>query len=166
MSLNAATIELLIAAGKDMGDLIVVARAMERGDDARSVFSLIESLEDVETPPAAIGIAIFALAERINASQPQRPVRPPRDEHSEERDSNRSRRGMPDKEWRALRLRIFERDGHACTYCDSRIDLTCDHVVALVRGGTNDESNLTTACRPCNSSKGDKSLDEWRLQWA
>jgi 5-methylcytosine-specific restriction endonuclease McrA len=30
------------------------------------------------------------------------------------------------------------------------------------RGGSNDLTNLVTACRPCNLSKGPKTLKEWR----
>lgn len=32
--------------------------------------------------------------------------------------------------------------------------LTVDHIVPLSRGGTQDEDNLQTRCRICNSSKG------------
>lgn len=53
---------------------------------------------------------------------------------------------------------VRERDGHRCVYCGAVEDLTLDHVVPLSRGGANDVSNLTTACRPCNSSKGSKVL--------
>lgn len=63
--------------------------------------------------------------------------------------------------WRALRQAVFERDGFACVYCGCLDDLACDHVVPRSRGGLNDMENLVTACRPCNSSKGDKLLSEW-----
>lgn len=83
------------------------------------------------------------------------------DEHTSRKDSNRSRRGMPDSQWRSLREQIFQRDGFACHYCGDGQDLTCDHIVPLVRGGSNESSNLVTACRACNSSKGDKLTTEW-----
>ena len=54
----------------------------------------------------------------------------------------------------ALRKKVFERDGYTCTYCGSKDDLTIDHLVARAAGGTNDESNLMTSCRSCNSRKG------------
>lgn len=54
----------------------------------------------------------------------------------------------------SVRQRVFARDNHTCLFCGSREDLTLDHYVALSLGGTNDESNLVTACRSCNSRKG------------
>lgn len=54
------------------------------------------------------------------------------------------------------RLRIYERDGFRCLHCSTTEDLTIDHIVPRRRGGTNDESNLQTLCRRCNSSKGAK----------
>lgn len=63
--------------------------------------------------------------------------------------------------WGATRTRIFERDGWKCTYCGSGDALECDHVVAVAKGGSNSDSNLTTACRSCNRSKRDRHVEEW-----
>lgn len=72
---------------------------------------------------------------------------------------------LPQAEWRVIRDRIFKRDGFACTYCGAKpVDLHCDHVVPVSRGGANTDDNLTTACRPCNSSKHAKTPEEWR-EW-
>lgn len=63
------------------------------------------------------------------------------------------------------RARVYERDGGICRYCDAPLTLeesTIDHVLAVVRGGTDDISNLALACQPCNASKGRKTLQEWR----
>lgn len=49
---------------------------------------------------------------------------------------------------------VFVRDGFKCVYCGATSALTIDHVVPVSCGGRNDPSNLVTACRPCNSSKG------------
>lgn len=57
---------------------------------------------------------------------------------------------------------VFERDGYRCRYCGTDNDLTLDHVVPIIRGGQNSAENLATACRPCNSSKGDRTPAEWR----
>lgn len=69
-------------------------------------------------------------------------------------------------EWNALRSsiapRIYARDGYKCVYCGSFSDLTIDHVTPVSRGGTNSLSNLATACRSCNSSKNDKTPEEWK----
>lgn len=44
-----------------------------------------------------------------------------------------------------------------CSYCGGEAT-TVDHIVPLSRGGDSGASNLTAACRPCNSAKGDQSL--------
>lgn len=62
------------------------------------------------------------------------------------------------------RSRIFARDNHACTYCGSTERLSIDHIVPISREGTDEDDNLTTACRACNSQKGAKTRDEY-LAW-
>jgi len=57
--------------------------------------------------------------------------------------------GMP-----AWRREVFEADNWVCRDCGSDFDLTIDHIVARVRGGTNARGNLQTLCRACNSRKG------------
>ena len=55
-----------------------------------------------------------------------------------------------------LRFEILRRDNHACRYCGATapdVPLTVDHVVPVALGGSNDPSNLVTACRPCNEGK-------------
>ena len=56
------------------------------------------------------------------------------------------------KEWQVQNL--------SCFYCQD-FPTTVDHVVPLIRGGTNHRDNLVPCCRPCNSSKRDKLLNEW-----
>lgn len=53
------------------------------------------------------------------------------------------------------------RQQRQCTYCTVAAT-TIDHVLPLVRGGTNYEGNLTPACGSCNSSKSGKTITEWR----
>ena len=92
---------------------------------------------------------------------------------SEEKASDRSARyysrakarNISVVEWNNRRMKVLSRDGNKCVYCGSDGDgnaLHCDHVVALFRGGSSDISNLATACKRCNSSKKDKSVEEWR----
>lgn len=50
--------------------------------------------------------------------------------------------------------RIFKRDGHKCRHCGSTKKLTVDHIVPLVNGGSDNDSNLQTLCKSCNSKKG------------
>ncbi len=49
-----------------------------------------------------------------------------------------------------------------CAYCFRKPKrLTLDHVVPLIRGGSNAIENCVPACRSCNCSKGPKDLKEW-----
>src|SRR5690348_1729951 len=41
-----------------------------------------------------------------------------------------------------LAPRIMRRDSYACVYCGARDDLTIDHVVPIVRGGSHEPENL------------------------
>jgi hypothetical protein len=50
-----------------------------------------------------------------------------------------------------------------CYYGCGRPGDTVDHLIPLVRGGTNHEGNLVPCCRQCNSSKQDKMPIEFRL---
>lgn len=61
-----------------------------------------------------------------------------------------------------LRYEVLRRDNHACRYCGASAPearLTIDHVVPTALGGTNDPSNLVTACADCNSGKSASSPD-------
>lgn len=64
---------------------------------------------------------------------------------------------------RAKRLAIYDRDGFACAYCKNSVEdgyeLSLDHLEPVVRGGANEASNLVTACRKCNSVRGDR---DWK----
>ena len=53
------------------------------------------------------------------------------------------------------RYAIFARDGYICQYdeCTETKDLTVDHVIPKSRGGKNTWTNMTTACKPCNTVK-------------
>ena len=65
--------------------------------------------------------------------------------------------------WQEIRVRIFDRDDYTCQYCGQRGGkLECDHIHPVSRGGTHEDSNLTTACRACNRDKRAKTLLEWR----
>lgn len=58
------------------------------------------------------------------------------------------------------RQNIFKRDHQTCQYCGSKDDLTIDHVIPRSRQGASSWDNLTTACRTCNSRKGDFTPEE------
>ena len=62
------------------------------------------------------------------------------------------------------RLAIYLRDSFRCVYCCRDLhgaapsDITLDHIRCQSDGGSNDASNLVTACRSCNCSRQDKPL--------
>ena len=64
--------------------------------------------------------------------------------------------------YRKFRHDILIRDGYRCAYCGAEnIPLELDHIIPRSRGGSDNPENLTLACKPCNSSKGAKNLNEW-----
>jgi 5-methylcytosine-specific restriction endonuclease McrA len=65
------------------------------------------------------------------------------------------------------RKALFARDGWRCVYCgESSRELTLDHVVPRIRGGTQTWENLVTACRPCNHRKAGRTPEEARMSLA
>lgn len=61
---------------------------------------------------------------------------------------------------REQRERILARDGHKCVKCGEIERLHVDHIIAISRGGTSEDSNLRTLCWLCNGQKGAKSVAE------
>ena len=69
-------------------------------------------------------------------------------------------------------IRDYERElekGRVCVYCGSTEGVSTDHVVPVSRAGVdprimalvNSADNCVTACKKCNSSKGDTDIFEW-----
>ncbi len=48
---------------------------------------------------------------------------------------------------------------YRCLCCGQQKPLTADHVVPLSKGGANTIDNIQPLCKPCNSRKGDKTID-------
>ena len=73
---------------------------------------------------------------------------------------------LPENEWWPLRWAILTRDQFVCRYCgvngEKSVKWCVDHVVPLSRGGSNEPENLVACCFPCNSSKSDRLVSEWR----
>mgnify|MGYP001793998320 CR=1 FL=1 len=70
-------------------------------------------------------------------------------------------RSDPKRQWKlppVSRREVFRRDNHTCQYCGSKKRLTLDHVLPRSKGGLHTWENVTTACAPCNSRKGDRLL--------
>ncbi|MBI1392710.1 MAG: hypothetical protein GC152_08220 [Alphaproteobacteria bacterium] len=77
---------------------------------------------------------------------------------------------------RRLGERVLEKSGGQCFYCGERLiwrretkvkkrirrEFVVDHFVPKRRGGTDRIENLVPACWNCNSSKGPKTISEFR----
>lgn len=72
---------------------------------------------------------------------------------------------------REKRLAIYLRDGFTCCYCGKDLhdasprNVHLDHLRPRERGGTNDPSNLITACGRCNSARHDEPWRRWLQEW-
>lgn len=71
-------------------------------------------------------------------------------------------------------VRLSEAQGHRCCYCGTRTwiswmepagngkdQATTEHVVAVVRGGSEAKSNKVMACDGCNRARGDMDASEF-----
>jgi 5-methylcytosine-specific restriction endonuclease McrA len=68
---------------------------------------------------------------------------------------------------RFTRNNIFLRDHYTCQYCGNKPSfgqLTMDHVVPVVKGGTKSWENIVTACRGCNLRKGGRTPEEANMR--
>ena len=52
------------------------------------------------------------------------------------------------------RREVLERDGNACVWCGSQVDLEFDHIIRYVDGGDHSAANLRTLCAVCHRSRG------------
>lgn len=73
------------------------------------------------------------------------------------------RRGAEGKYSVADYLKIKNRQGGLCAYCQDNKANSIDHIVPLSRGGSNYIGNILPVCGYCNSSKGAKTLYEWKV---
>lgn len=68
---------------------------------------------------------------------------------------------------KSTRLAIYLRDQFTCVYCGKDLHgahvrgVTLDHLIPRERGGSNCPTNLVTACKTCNDSKGDTPWRRW-----
>ena len=67
---------------------------------------------------------------------------------------------MPYRGVMLTRQNVFKRDGYSCQYCGTSKDLTIDHIIPRSKRGRSTWKNLVTACKRCNSKKGDFTLEE------
>ena len=68
-----------------------------------------------------------------------------------------------------LKRELMRRQDNTCTYCGYRraaASMDIDHIVPVVRGGSNAKSNLQVICRPCNQRKGLQTDEEFRARYS
>ena len=73
---------------------------------------------------------------------------------------NRGRKRIPLNP--TVRFEILKRDGYRCQICgadkDDDVKMEIDHKIPVVKGGTDDPSNLWVLCFECNRGKGTRNL--------
>ena len=65
------------------------------------------------------------------------------------------------------RERLARRDGSLCCWCRGQLEIlgheglpaSIEHLVPRSRGGGNEAENLALACVPCNSARGNASIE-------
>lgn len=72
------------------------------------------------------------------------------------------------KKWisASKKQKVAETCRYSCAYCGGLLNddtLMIDHITPRSKGGKNNMDNLLPCCRACNSSKGAKTLEEFRL---
>lgn len=99
---------------------------------------------------AIYGRLVYARRERIYLSATP-----------EERDRLLELKGPRYRITSSIRFEVFNRDNFTCRYCgrsSPEVQLHVDHVHPVVLGGTNELSNLVTACKDCNLGKSDRTI--------
>ncbi|MGE5450280.1 MAG: HNH endonuclease [Acidobacteriota bacterium] len=81
---------------------------------------------------------------------------------------------IPSRAWRQApslsNPKLFARDRQICAYCGGSFpydELTREHMLPTSRGGADSWMNCITACRSCNSRKGNRTPNElgWSLHY-
>lgn len=57
---------------------------------------------------------------------------------------------------KAVKDRVWNRDGGKCVQCGSNENLEFDHIIPFSKGGANTYRNIQLLCEPCNRGKSDK----------
>jgi hypothetical protein len=77
------------------------------------------------------------------------------------------RSGVDSDSLREDRIKVFERDGYICRYCQkqlTRLTATVDHVRPVAEGGDNSVENLVTACLDCNAKRNKRATGDFLVE--
>lgn len=113
----------------------------------------LRRLAALNLAPEAMGEVLSIIADILDTGAARR--------ETLERSRKADRLDVTQAEWLWLRSEILRRDNRRCRYCGGDAN-SVDHILPLARGGISVADNLVAACIPCNSSKCDKLLSEWR----
>lgn len=64
------------------------------------------------------------------------------------------------------RMILYARDRYICGYCGENFtakDLTIDHILPKSKGGRNTWTNTVSACKPCNTKKGNRTPEQAKM---
>jgi len=75
---------------------------------------------------------------------------------------NRIKRNGSTHKWRGIRRAVLQRDNHTCYYCGLPQATHVDHITPISKDGTDEFSNLISACKNCNLSKGTKTPEQFQ----
>jgi len=54
----------------------------------------------------------------------------------------------------SVRLFVWQRDQGKCVQCGSAEKIEFDHIIPVIKGGSNTERNVQLLCEQCNRTKG------------
>ena len=62
---------------------------------------------------------------------------------------------------RMWRQSIKDQWEHKCAYCESKNDITLDHIIPQCKGGIDIKTNVIACCHSCNQSKSHTPWEQW-----
>lgn len=67
----------------------------------------------------------------------------------------------PQEARRLWKNSIKEKWEHKCAYCNSKENITLDHIIPQSKGGTDHLTNVICACHKCNQNKSYENWENW-----
>jgi 5-methylcytosine-specific restriction endonuclease McrA len=116
----------------------------------REAWALIDYIRDDNTPCRVYGNIDGLISEALELSHYEDGLA------ERARHQSKTRREYASARPSLLRAMLERGDKYECCVCGTRENISIDHKVAIINGGTNDLDNLRFMCRSHNSSKGSK----------